>query len=84
MSTDAEHRFELALQLADLDLAHQLAKEAQSEHKWKQLADLATKHCRYQLAQVRRRRLFVGADDEAKERAGPFSFYLVLMDLARS
>ena len=31
VSTDAEHRFELALQLADLDLAHQLAKEAQSQ-----------------------------------------------------
>nr|CAG4651606.1 EOG090X01FO [Triops cancriformis] len=39
VSTDPEHRFELALQLGELQLAYQLASEAQSEHKWKQLAD---------------------------------------------
>nr|CAG4643737.1 EOG090X01FO [Lepidurus arcticus] len=41
VSTDPEHRFELALQLGELELAFQLATEAQSEHKWKQLADQA-------------------------------------------
>ena len=51
VSTDPEHRFELALQLADLKLAYQLAVDAQSEHKWKQLADLATTKCQYDLAQ---------------------------------
>jgi len=51
VSTDPEHRFELALQLAELRLAYQLACEAQSEHKWKQLADLATTKCQFDLAQ---------------------------------
>merc|ERR1711976_826296 len=39
VSTDPEHRFELAVQLGDLKIAHELAVEAQSEHKWKQLAE---------------------------------------------
>nr|CAG4640646.1 EOG090X01FO [Eulimnadia texana] len=51
VSTDPEHRFELALQLGELDLAHQLAIEAQSEHKWRQLADIATSKCNFELAQ---------------------------------
>lgn len=51
VSTDPEHRFELALQLGELTLAHELASEAESEHKWKQLAELATAKCRFGLAQ---------------------------------
>lgn len=51
MSTDPEHRFELALQLGELKIAYQLACEAQSEQKWKQLADLATAKCQFELAQ---------------------------------
>ncbi|XP_076325541.1 coatomer subunit beta' [Tachypleus tridentatus] len=51
VSTDPEHRFELALQLADLKIAYQLAKEAQSEQKWKQLAELALSQCQFLLAQ---------------------------------
>ena len=42
MSTDPEHRFELALALEDLEIAHELAKEANSHQKWRQLAQLAT------------------------------------------
>lgn len=51
VSADPEHRFELALQLGEMKLAYQLACEAQSEHKWKQLADLATTKCQFDLAQ---------------------------------
>jgi len=50
VSVDPEHRFELSLQLGELKLAHQLAEEAQSEHKWKQLADIATSKCQFDLA----------------------------------
>lgn len=56
MSTDPEHRFELALALGNLVTAHALAKEANSQQKWRQLASLATqkgklflaKECLYQ------------------------------------
>lgn len=51
VSTDPEHRFELALQLGELKTAYQLAHEAQSEQKWKQLAELATTQCQFTLAQ---------------------------------
>ncbi|XP_046891713.1 coatomer subunit beta'-like [Hypomesus transpacificus] len=51
VSTDPEHRFELALQLGELKVAYQLAIEAESEQKWKQLAELATTKCQFGLAQ---------------------------------
>merc|ERR1712088_997492 len=51
VSSDPEHRFELAIQLGDLKEAHKLAVEAQSEHKWKQLAELATAKSEFVLAQ---------------------------------
>ncbi|XP_077963442.1 coatomer subunit beta' isoform X2 [Gasterosteus aculeatus] len=51
VSTDPEHQFELALHLGELKMAQQLASEAQSEHKWKQLAELATAKCQFGLAQ---------------------------------
>ncbi|CDQ87278.1 unnamed protein product [Oncorhynchus mykiss] len=51
VSTDSEHRFELALQLGELKIAYQLAVEAESEQKWKQLAELATTKCQFVLAQ---------------------------------
>ncbi len=41
VSTDQEHRFDLALQLHRLDLAHQIALEVNNEYKWKQLGDYA-------------------------------------------
>ncbi len=42
MSTDPDHKFDLALQLADLKVAKDLACTLESEQKWKQLADIAT------------------------------------------
>ncbi|XP_041796244.1 coatomer subunit beta'-like isoform X2 [Chelmon rostratus] len=51
VSTDPEHRFDLALQLGEVNVAYQLALEAESEQKWKQLAELATTKCQFSLAQ---------------------------------
>ncbi|XP_034557802.1 coatomer subunit beta'-like isoform X2 [Notolabrus celidotus] len=51
VSTDPEHKFELALQLGEVKIAYQLALEAESEQKWKQLAELATTKCQFSLAQ---------------------------------
>lgn len=42
MSTDIEHKFELAVQLGNLTIAHELAQEAGSVQKWRQLSELAT------------------------------------------
>ncbi len=42
MSTDVEHKFELAVHLGNLEVAHELAKEACSVQKWRQLGELAT------------------------------------------
>lgn len=51
VSTDPEHRFELALSLEDLETAHELAKEANSQQKWRQLASLATQQGKLTLVQ---------------------------------
>merc|ERR1719397_546777 len=51
VSSDPEHRFDLAIQLGDLNCAYTLAKESASEQKWKQLAELATSQARFDLAQ---------------------------------
>uniref|UniRef100_A0A3P9KBP6 Coatomer subunit beta' n=1 Tax=Oryzias latipes TaxID=8090 RepID=A0A3P9KBP6_ORYLA len=51
VSTDPEHKFELALQLEDLITAHQLVLEAESQQKWRQLAELTTTKCQLTLAQ---------------------------------
>merc|ERR550534_3239183 len=51
VSSDPEHRFDLAIQLGDLDTAYGLAKESGSEQKWKQLAELATSRAQFELAQ---------------------------------
>ncbi|XP_070761334.1 coatomer subunit beta'-like [Enoplosus armatus] len=51
VSTDPEHKFDLALQLGEVKIAYQLALEAESEQKWKQLAELATTKCQFSLAQ---------------------------------
>ncbi|VDN01653.1 unnamed protein product [Thelazia callipaeda] len=42
VSQDADHRFELALSLGDLELAYDLAVIADSEEKWRQLSQAAT------------------------------------------
>ncbi|KXS93646.1 hypothetical protein AC578_4207 [Pseudocercospora eumusae] len=41
VSTDNEHRFELALSLNELNTALELAREADAEHKWKLVGDAA-------------------------------------------
>ncbi|XP_078696891.1 coatomer subunit beta'-like isoform X5 [Branchiostoma floridae x Branchiostoma belcheri] len=51
VTCDPEHKFELALQLGELNTAYELAQEAQHEQKWKQLAELATSKCQFSLAQ---------------------------------
>ncbi len=51
VSSDPEHKFELAVQLGDLKVAYDLACEAQSEQKWKQLAELATASSKFDMAQ---------------------------------
>lgn len=51
VSSDPEHRFDLALQLKDVKTAYNLALDAQSEQKWKQLAELAMSICSFSLAQ---------------------------------
>jgi len=51
VSSDSEHKFDLAIQLGDLDTAYTLAKESGSEQKWKQLAELATSQAKFPLAQ---------------------------------
>ncbi|KAL1874929.1 hypothetical protein VTK73DRAFT_10355 [Phialemonium thermophilum] len=43
VATDPEHRFELALTLHQLDIALEIAKEADVEHKWKIVGDAALK-----------------------------------------
>lgn len=51
VSTDSEHRFDLAVQLKDTKTAYQIALEAQTEQKWRQLAELAMSLCQFDLAQ---------------------------------
>lgn len=41
VATDSEHRFELALALNQLEIAVELAREADVEHKWKTVGDAA-------------------------------------------
>ncbi|KAF2763007.1 Coatomer, beta' subunit [Pseudovirgaria hyperparasitica] len=41
VATDSEHRFDLALSLQRLDVALELAREANVEHKWKTVGDAA-------------------------------------------
>ena len=41
VATDPDYRFELAVQLGNLEIAQEIAGSAQSESKWKQLGDLA-------------------------------------------
>ena len=47
---DAKHKFDLAIQLGDLDCAYTLARESASEQKWKHLAEPATSQANFELA----------------------------------
>lgn len=51
VTLDSEHKFDLAIQLGELKTAYEIAKETQSEQKWKLLAEIATKKCEFGLAQ---------------------------------
>eukprot|EP00123_Amoebidium_parasiticum_P009176 comp19305_c0_seq1/m.22166 comp19305_c0_seq1/g.22166 ORF comp19305_c0_seq1/g.22166 comp19305_c0_seq1/m.22166 type:complete len:898 (-) comp19305_c0_seq1:632-3325(-) len=51
VSEDSDHRFELALGLKKLDVAYGIAKEAESDLKWKQLGDLALSCWNFGLAE---------------------------------
>ena len=51
VSTDPDHRFELALQIGDMKAAYALAQEIDNEQKWKQMADLATEKADFGLTQ---------------------------------
>ncbi|XP_070562088.1 coatomer subunit beta'-like isoform X2 [Ptychodera flava] len=50
VTIDADHKFDLAIQLGNIKTAHQVAMETESEEKWKQLAELATSKCEFKLA----------------------------------
>lgn len=51
VSTDPDHRFDLALHLEKLEVAREIAVEAESEHKWKQLGEAALHACMFDLAE---------------------------------
>jgi coatomer subunit beta' len=51
VSSDLDHRFDLALQIGDLNVAKEIAEESESEQKWKQLGELAISKCEFDLAQ---------------------------------
>ncbi|KAJ3273735.1 Coatomer subunit beta' [Terramyces sp. JEL0728] len=50
ISTDPEHRFELAMQLQELETAYHIATELDHEHKWKSLGDFALSQWNFGLA----------------------------------
>ena len=69
VSTDPDHRFDLAIQLDDLDAALSMAKETpelESEAKWKAVGDRALAVWRFDLAK------------ECFEKAGDLSALMLL------
>ncbi|KDQ63948.1 hypothetical protein JAAARDRAFT_27621 [Jaapia argillacea MUCL 33604] len=70
VTTDPDHKFDLALQLDDLDTAHEIAlsvPEAEAESKWKSLGDRALTVWRFDLAH------------ESFEKAGDLSALMLLL-----
>lgn len=51
VATDPEHRFDLALSLGDLQQATEIAREQDTEHKWKTVGDAALTGWDIKLAQ---------------------------------
>lgn len=51
VATDTEHRFELALALNNLEVALEIARKADAEHKWKTVGDAAINGWDISLAQ---------------------------------
>lgn len=66
VSTDLEHRFELALQIGNLEVAVELARESDSPQKWAQLAEVASSKNKFDLVQ------------ECLEKANDFGGLLLL------
>ncbi|XP_061993600.1 coatomer subunit beta'-3-like [Rosa rugosa] len=51
VATDPDYKFDLAIQLGNLEIAKEIATKAQSESKWKQLGDLAMSSGKLELAE---------------------------------
>jgi len=51
VSVDPDHRFELAIQLEELEVALEVLKQSESEQKWKQLGDIALSNGKLDLAE---------------------------------
>lgn len=51
VTTDSDHKFDLAIQLGDLKTAYSLARQGDSTDRWKQLSELAIKQSEFGLAQ---------------------------------
>lgn len=51
VSTDLEHKFDLAIQLERLDIAIEIARQSDSEPKWKTLGDCAMSKWKVNLAE---------------------------------
>ncbi|RKP07896.1 coatomer WD associated region-domain-containing protein [Thamnocephalis sphaerospora] len=51
VSTDDEHRFELALQLDELDIALEIARSVETDAKWRTLGDAALNAWKFSLAE---------------------------------
>lgn len=67
VSTDVEHKFELATQLGKLDVAVEIARQVDKEDKWKMLAETALAAWQFNLAEECLRR--------AKDMEGLLLFY---------
>uniref|UniRef100_A0A061QYC6 Coatomer subunit beta' n=1 Tax=Tetraselmis sp. GSL018 TaxID=582737 RepID=A0A061QYC6_9CHLO len=52
IAKNPDYRFELAVQLGDLDIAKDIAEQADSESKWRQLGELALSEGRLELAEM--------------------------------
>uniref|UniRef100_A0A7S1KUN6 Coatomer subunit beta' n=1 Tax=Percolomonas cosmopolitus TaxID=63605 RepID=A0A7S1KUN6_9EUKA len=51
LTSDPEHKFQLALELNKLDEALEIAQEEQSEQKWRQVGGIALSECKFELAE---------------------------------
>lgn len=51
VSTDAEQKFDLAVQLGKLEVATEIAKELDSEARWRTLSDVALANWKFDLAE---------------------------------
>jgi coatomer subunit beta' len=51
VAIDLDLKFELAVQLGKLEIAYEIARESDSDAKWKQLSDLAIGSCQFGLAE---------------------------------